>query len=87
MSSFIVYLNSTAPISTLVPNSVLWAIDAFTSRLRDVTNIAGFWSKRSSENHCSQWEPYGILLLFLNVLLKSLLLFHDQLVLISLHYI
>ena len=45
-------------------------IDAFTSRLRDVTNIAGFWSKRSSKNHCSQWEPYGILLLFSQCIAK-----------------
>ena len=37
--------------------------------------------------HCGQWEPYRILLLFLNISLKSLLLFHDQLVLISLHHI
>ena len=57
-------------------------IDAFTSRSRNVvTNIAGF------KNHCSQWEAYGILLLFLNVSLKSLLFFHDQLVLASLHHI
>ena len=62
-------------------------IDASTSRSHDVTNITGFWSKQSSKNHWSQWEPYGILLLFLNVSLKSLLLFHDQLVLISLHHI
>ena len=62
-------------------------IDASTSRSRDVTNIAGFWSKRAPKNHWSQWEPRRILLLFLNVSLKSLLLFHDQLVLISLHHI
>ena len=37
--------------------------------------------------HCGQWEPYRILPLFLNISLKSLLLFHDQLVLISLHHI
>ena len=68
-------------------SGVKFKLDAFTSRSGDITNMAVFWSKRSSKNHCSQWEPYGILLLFLNVSLKSLLLFHDQLVLISLHHI
>ena len=32
-------------------------IDGSTSRSADVTNMAVFWSKRSSKKHCSQWEP------------------------------
>ena len=48
-------------------------IDGFTSRSPDVINMAVFWSKRSSKNHCSQWEPYGISSIFLNILQNPLL--------------
>ena len=48
-------------------------IDGFTSRSPYVTNMAVFWSKRSSKNHCSQWEPFGILSIFLIILQKPLL--------------
>ena len=45
----------------------------FKSRSPDVTNMAVFWSKRSSKNHCSQCEPYGISSIFLDILQNPLL--------------
>ena len=62
-------------------------IDKSTSHFRDISNMAVFWRKRSSKNHCSQWEPCWILLLFLKISLNSLFLFRNQLALISLYHI
>ena len=51
----------------------LLSIDGFMSRSPDIINMAVFWSKRSSKNHCSQWEPFGILSIFLIILQNPLL--------------